>query len=166
MLFGWNRADTETFARLAATTCTSALVSSNPLLLLVAVVALARTYDKARKSGEYNELADGGLKGVLGTTATLASVSAGVRFGTTDEDQIGLKIFSSNLFSEVNALKVDVLPGFGQRRSYLRESFRLADARGRSAVCVRLDARRGRNADPEVARVVKEPSTTTRPSVA
>ena len=76
VMFGWNSTDTETFAQLAAATCTSALVSSNPLLLLVAVVALARSYDKARKSSEYHELADGGCKGVLGTTAVLACVAA------------------------------------------------------------------------------------------
>ena len=76
VLYGWGRADTETFARLAAATATSALISSNPLLLLVAAAASARAYDKARKAGEHAEMADGALKGTAGTTATLASIAA------------------------------------------------------------------------------------------
>ena len=76
VVFGWNRADTETFAQLAASAGISAAVAANPLLTLVSIVALARSYDKARRSGEYGELADGAAKGAIGSTATLATVAA------------------------------------------------------------------------------------------
>jgi len=76
VVFGWNRADTETFAQLAASAGISAAVAANPLLTLVSLVALARSYDKARRSGEYGELADGAARGAIGSTATLATVAA------------------------------------------------------------------------------------------
>ena len=76
VIFGWNRADTETFAQLAASSSVSAAVAVNPLLALVAVVALARAYDKARRGGEYGEMLDGSARGVVGSAAVLASVAA------------------------------------------------------------------------------------------
>ena len=76
VVYGWNRADVEVFARLGASAGISSAVAVNPLLMLVAVVALARAYDKARRNGEYGELADGVGKGVIGSTATLAAVAA------------------------------------------------------------------------------------------
>ena len=59
----WNRADTESFARLVGGMGVSALARTNPLLLLVTVVALARAFHKAHHAGEYAELVDGQLKG-------------------------------------------------------------------------------------------------------
>ena len=75
VIFGWNRADTETFARLAAGIGMSAAVSVNPLLMLVSVVALARAFHKANSSNEYTELAEGGLKGALTTGSSLGAVA-------------------------------------------------------------------------------------------
>ncbi len=71
----WNRADTESFARLVGGMGVSALASTNPLLLIVTVVALARAFHKAHQTGEYAEFVDGQLKGAAGSGATLAAVT-------------------------------------------------------------------------------------------
>ena len=63
VVFSWNRADTENFAKLVGGMGLSAAISANPLLLVVTVVALARAFQKARQTGEYAEFADGLLKG-------------------------------------------------------------------------------------------------------
>ena len=76
VVYGWNRADVETFARVAANAGVSSAVAVNPLLMLVAIVALARAYDKARRNGECGELADGTVNGMVGSAAVLGSVAA------------------------------------------------------------------------------------------
>ncbi len=75
LIFGWNRADTETFAKLVGSMGLSAALSANPLLLVVTVVALARSVHKARQTGEYAEFVDGQLKGGFTTGATLSAVA-------------------------------------------------------------------------------------------
>ena len=75
LIFNWNRADTETFAQLAGGMGLSSIMSANPLLLILTVVALARAFHLARKSGEYTEFVDGQFKGVVGAGATLGAVS-------------------------------------------------------------------------------------------
>ena len=71
----WNRADTESFARLVGGMGVSALARTNPLLLLVTVVALARAFHKAHHTGEYAELVGGQLKGGVSAGATLVAAS-------------------------------------------------------------------------------------------
>jgi len=75
LIFGWNNAETESFASLAAGMGMSATVSANPLLLAVSVVALGRAFHKANHAGEYLELAEGGLKGAFGTGASLGAIA-------------------------------------------------------------------------------------------
>ena len=75
LIFGWNRADTETFAKLVGSMGLSAAMSANPLLLLVTVVALARSVHKARQTGEYAEFVDGQLKGGISAGATLSAIA-------------------------------------------------------------------------------------------
>ena len=75
LILNWNRADTETFAQLAGGMGLSSIMSANPLLLILTVVALARAFQLARKSGEYAEFVDGQFKGVAGAGATLGVVS-------------------------------------------------------------------------------------------
>ena len=75
VVLGWNRADTETFASLAAGMGLPAAVGANPLLMVVVVVAAARAFHKARPGGEYTELVDGGFKGAVGSGATMAAVA-------------------------------------------------------------------------------------------
>ena len=75
LIFNWNRADTETFAQLAGGMGLSSIMSANPLLLILTVVALARAFHLAHRSGEYAEFVDGQFKGVVGAGATLGAVS-------------------------------------------------------------------------------------------
>lgn len=75
LIFGWNRADTETFAKLVGSMGLSAAMSANPLLLVVTVVALARSVHKAHQTGEYAEFVDGQLKGGFSAGATLSAVA-------------------------------------------------------------------------------------------
>ena len=75
LIFGWNRAETESFASLATGMGMSAAVSANPLLLVVSAVAFGRAFHKANHADEYVELAAGGLKGVIGTGASLGAIA-------------------------------------------------------------------------------------------
>ena len=75
MIFNWNRADTETFAKLAGGMGLSAVFSANPLLLILTVVAMARAFHIAHRLGEYSEFVDGQFKGVVGAGATIGAVS-------------------------------------------------------------------------------------------
>lgn len=75
LIFGWNKAETESFAGLAAGMGMSAAVSANPLLLAVSVVAFGRAFHKANHADEYVELAEGGLKGAIGTGASLGAIA-------------------------------------------------------------------------------------------
>ena len=75
LIFGWNRADTETFAKLVGSMGLSAARSANPLLLVVTIVALAKAFHKARQTGEYTEFVDGQLKGSFIAGATLSAVA-------------------------------------------------------------------------------------------
>ena len=71
----WNRADTESFAKLVGGMGVSALSRASPLLLVVTVVALARAFHKAHHTGEYAEFVDGQLKGGVSAGATLVAAS-------------------------------------------------------------------------------------------
>lgn len=75
LIFGWSKAETESFAGLAAGMGMSAAVSANPLLLAVSVVAFGRAFHKANHEDEYVELAEGGLKGAIGTGASLGAIA-------------------------------------------------------------------------------------------
>lgn len=75
LALGWNRADTETFARFVGSMGLSSAISANPLLLVVTVAALAKAFHKAHQTGEYAEFIDGQLKGGMGAGATVAAVS-------------------------------------------------------------------------------------------
>lgn len=75
LIFNWNRADTETFSKLVGGMGLSAVLSANPLLLIITVVALARAFHIAHRSGEYTEFLDGQIKGVAGAGATIGAVT-------------------------------------------------------------------------------------------
>ncbi|MCY4518250.1 MAG: hypothetical protein OXB99_13545 [Acidimicrobiaceae bacterium] len=75
LIFGWNKAETESFASLATGMGMSAAVSANPLLLAVSVVAFGRAFHKANHADEYVELAEGGLKGAIGTGTSLGAIA-------------------------------------------------------------------------------------------
>ena len=71
----WNNNDVETFAGLVSGMGLSAVVGANPLLLIVTVVALARAFHIARKTGEWKEFADGLAKGGICTGAVLLATA-------------------------------------------------------------------------------------------
>ena len=71
----WNRADTESFSKLVGGMGVSAVMSANPLLLMVTVVALAKAFHKAHQTGDYTDFVDGSLKGGIGAGGTLVAVS-------------------------------------------------------------------------------------------
>ena len=71
----WNRADTETFAKLVGSIGVSAVISANPLLLVVMVVAWARAFQKARLEGRYGDFIDGQAQGAVGSLGALAAAS-------------------------------------------------------------------------------------------
>lgn len=75
LIFGWNKAETESFASLATGMGMLAAVSANPLLLAVSVVAFGRAFHKANHADEYVELAEGGLKGAIGTGSSLGAIA-------------------------------------------------------------------------------------------
>ena len=72
----WNKADTEKFAQLTAGMGISAVVSLNPLLLLVTISAAAQSFNKARISADYSALADGAVKGAAVSAASMGAVAA------------------------------------------------------------------------------------------
>ena len=72
---GWNRADTEQFSSLVGGMGLSAILGANPFLLLLTVIALARAFHKAHHGGEYVKMADGLLKGGIGSGAALVATS-------------------------------------------------------------------------------------------
>ena len=67
----WNNDDVEEFSSIVSSIGLSAVVSANPLMLIVTVVALARAFHVARKSGDWKEFADGLAKGGICTGAVL-----------------------------------------------------------------------------------------------
>ena len=71
----WNRADTESFSKLVGGMALPAVLRANPLLLIVTVVALARAFHKAHRTGDYTAMADGAFSGAVGAGASLAAAS-------------------------------------------------------------------------------------------
>ena len=71
----WNNEDVEEFSKLVGGMGFSAMVGVNPLLLIVTVVALARAFHTARKSGDWKEFTDGLAKGGICTGAVLLTTS-------------------------------------------------------------------------------------------
>ena len=71
----WNNDDVEKFSKIVGSIGLAGVVSANPLLLIVTVVALARAFHNARKSGDWKEFSDGLAKGGICTGAVLLTTS-------------------------------------------------------------------------------------------
>ena len=71
----WNNDDVEEFSKIVGSIGLAGVVSANPLLLIVTVVALARTFHNARRSGDWKEFSDGLAKGGICTGAVLLATS-------------------------------------------------------------------------------------------
>ena len=81
VILSWNEEDTEKFSKLVGNMGVAAIFSANPILLMITLTSLARAFHKAEHAGEYVKVADGLLKGGLGTGATLAAASQVAVFG-------------------------------------------------------------------------------------
>ena len=77
----WNNDDVEEFSSLVSGMGLSAVVSANPLMLIVTVVALARAFHIARKTGDWKEFTDGLVKGGICTGAVLLVTSSSLVSG-------------------------------------------------------------------------------------
>ena len=71
----WNNDDVEEFSNIVGSIGLAAVVSANPFMLIVTVVALAKAFHSARKSGDWKEFSDGLTKGGICTGAVLLTTS-------------------------------------------------------------------------------------------
>ena len=71
----WNNEDIEEFTTIVGGMGLSAAVGANPLLLVVTIVALAKAFHTARKTGDWKEFTDGLAKGGICTGAVLLVTS-------------------------------------------------------------------------------------------
>ena len=71
LALNWNSDDVEQFAQIVGGMGLSAVVGANPLLLVVTIVALAKAYHTARKTGDWKEFADGLARGGICTGAVI-----------------------------------------------------------------------------------------------
>ena len=71
----WNNEDIEEFTTIVGGMGLSAVVGANPLLLIVTIVALAKAFHTARKTGDWKEFTDGLAKGGICTGAVLLVTS-------------------------------------------------------------------------------------------
>ncbi len=71
----WNNEDIEKFTTIIGGMGLSAAVGANPLLLIVTIVALAKAFHTARKTGDWKEFTDGLAKGGICTGAVLLVTS-------------------------------------------------------------------------------------------
>ena len=75
VVFQWNRADTESFSRMVGSMGVAAVISANPLLLVIMVVAFARAFQRARMDRQYGDLVDGSVRGAVVATLTIFAVA-------------------------------------------------------------------------------------------
>ena len=71
----WSRADAEQFGRLAGGMGLATVLSANPLLLIVTVVALAKTFIEATAEGRLGNAVDGLARGTVTSGASLGAVA-------------------------------------------------------------------------------------------
>jgi hypothetical protein len=71
----WKETDVRKFSALVGSFGISAAVSANPFLAVVAIVALAKSFEEARYRKEYGSLIKGASKGGAGTGAFLGATS-------------------------------------------------------------------------------------------
>ena len=75
VVFQWNRADTESFSRMVGSMGVAAVLSANPLLLVITVVAVARAFQRARTNGKLGDLVDGSVRGSVVATLAIFAVA-------------------------------------------------------------------------------------------
>ncbi|MBW2038242.1 MAG: hypothetical protein JRI46_01375 [Deltaproteobacteria bacterium] len=72
----WNKKQVREFSSLAGSLGISSIASANPVLAVVALTALAKSFADAKQKGDYSEFVNGLAKGGVGTGAFLATASA------------------------------------------------------------------------------------------
>lgn len=110
VVFSWNRAEVESFSRLAGSLGLAALMGANPLLGLVWLVSLAKAFHKSRRSGDYTEFIDGQVRGGMVSGASIAAVSvvglAGGPVGLALLVAIVAGMFASQASKRVSVIQV------------------------------------------------------------
>lgn len=72
----WNKKQVKEFSSLAGSLGISSIASANPVLAVVALTTLAKSFADAKQKGDYSEFINGLAKGGVGTGAFLATASA------------------------------------------------------------------------------------------
>ena len=73
LVLSWNRAELRQFSGIVASLGLSALVGANPLLVMVAIVGLAKCFHEARHGAGFKRVLSGGGRGMVGTAALLGA---------------------------------------------------------------------------------------------
>jgi len=71
----WNAADARRFAGLVGSLGLSGSIGANPILLAIALACLAQAFERARRTGNYAEVARGFGRGSIGTGSFLAATA-------------------------------------------------------------------------------------------
>ena len=71
----WNSEDREAFSKIIGSTAIVSTLSANPILLIVTLAALAKSFSDARREGNYTEFVEGLAKGGVVTGAVIATSS-------------------------------------------------------------------------------------------
>lgn len=75
LCLSWNEEDVAAVSKLAGALIPTTVLAGNPLLVIVAVVALARSYQKAKKAGDFKAAFAGLGQGSVGSLAFIGAAS-------------------------------------------------------------------------------------------
>ena len=73
LVLSWNKADIRRFSEIVGSLGLSALVGANPLMVMVTIVGLAKSFHEARHGAGFKRILSGGGRGMVGTTALLGA---------------------------------------------------------------------------------------------
>ena len=72
LLFGWKKSEKEEFADLASSLVVAGVFGANPILLIISLVSLAKSYTRDKNKDKFNK---GTLRGVLGMGSFIMTAS-------------------------------------------------------------------------------------------
>jgi hypothetical protein len=75
VILNWNNEDGEAFAKTVGSTTIVSVIGANPILMVVTLAALAKSFTDARRKGNYTEFVEGLAKGGVVTGAVIATAS-------------------------------------------------------------------------------------------
>ena len=73
LILNWNSEDREAFAKTIGSTAIVSVIGANPILMVVTLAALAKSFTDARRDGNYTEFVEGLAKGGVVTGVVIAS---------------------------------------------------------------------------------------------